>query len=298
MEIQSTSEIGGSLPEKPERKRSPFLKSFSRFLRHPFILSGGGILLFLFLLALLAPVIAPEGYNEQKLSLRLLPPNGEHWFGTDDFGRDILSRVIYGARISLLIGISSVTGSILVGAFLGLLAGYYGRWVDTLISRMFDMLLAFPAILLAIAIVAILGPSLFNALLAISIVNIPTYGRLMRARVLSLREEEYVQAAKAVGLKERRILFRHILPNSLTPILVQGTMGIGSAVLEAAALGFLGLGAQPPEPEWGKMLADARNYITQAPWLSIFPGLAVMVTVLSFNLLGDGLRDLLDPRMR
>ncbi|CCQ96679.1 putative peptide transporter permease subunit: membrane component of ABC superfamily [[Clostridium] ultunense Esp] len=298
MEIQSTSEIGGSLPENPERKRSPFLKSFSRFLRHPFILSGGGILLFLFLLALLAPVIAPEGYNEQKLSLRLLPPNGEHWFGTDDFGRDILSRVIYGARISLLIGISSVTGSILVGAFLGLLAGYYGRWVDTLISRMFDMLLAFPAILLAIAIVAILGPSLFNALLAISIVNIPTYGRLMRARVLSLREEEYVQAAKAVGLKERRILFRHILPNSLTPILVQGTMGIGSAVLEAAALGFLGLGAQPPEPEWGKMLADARNYITQAPWLSIFPGLAVMVTVLSFNLLGDGLRDLLDPRMR
>ncbi len=204
---------------------------------------------------------------------------------------------LYGARISLLIGISSVTGSILVGAFLGLLAGYYGRWVDTLISRMFDMLLAFPAILLAIAIVAILGPSLFNALLAISIVNIPTYGRLMRARVLSLREEEYVQAAKAVGLKERRILFRHILPNSLTPILVQGTMGIGSAVLEAAALGFLGLGAQPPEPEWGKMLADARNYITQAPWLSIFPGLAVMVTVLSFNLLGDGLRDLLDPRM-
>lgn len=295
-----TSELTpeSSLDRPKERRGFLRMKAVRILLRHPYLLIGGVMLFFLILLAILAPWIAPEGYNDQKLSLRLLPPGGEHWFGTDDFGRDILSRVLYGARISLLIGTSSVIGSILVGAFLGLLAGYFGRWVDQLISRLFDILLAFPSILLAIAIVAILGPSLFNALVAISIVNIPTYGRLMRARVLSLREEEYVLAAHTVGLRQWRILFRHILPNSITPILVQGTMGIGSAVLEAAALGFLGMGAQPPEPEWGKMLADARNYIVQAPWLSIFPGLAIMATVLSFNLLGDGLRDLLDPRMR
>lgn len=301
-----TTEIAPHINRKanspaPEGRWAPRTKTgrILRFiLRRPYLSIGGFLLLLLLFLAIFAPFIAPEGYNEQKLSARLLPPGGAHWLGTDDFGRDILSRILYGARLSLVIGTSSVVGSVIVGAFFGLIAGYYRGWVDTLISRLFDILLAFPSILLAIAIVAILGPSLFNALVAISIVNIPTYGRLMRAKVLSLREEEYIMAAHTVGLREGRILFRHILPNSLTPILVQGTMGIGSAVLEAAALGFLGMGAQPPEPEWGKMLADARNYIVQAPWLSVFPGLAIMVTVLSFNLLGDGLRDLLDPRMK
>lgn len=189
-------------------------------------------------------------------------------------------------------------GSIIVGTFLGVLAGFYGKWVDMLISRMFDILLAFPSILLAIAIVAILGPSLRNALLAIAIVNIPTYGRLVRAKVLSLKSEEYITAARAIGMTNTRILLTHILPNSLTPIIVQGTLGIATAIIEAAALGFLGLGAQPPDPEWGKMLSDSRQFIQKAPWTVIFPGMSIMLTVLGFNLMGDGLRDVLDPRMK
>lgn len=179
-----------------------------------------------------------------------------------------------------------------------ILAGYYGKWVDMLISRFFDILLAFPSILLAIAIVAVLGPSLQNALIAIAIVNVPSFGRLVRGKVMSLKTEEYIMAAKAQGMKDRRILFNHILPNSLAPIIVQGTLGFGTAILDAAALGFLGIGAQPPEPEWGKMLSDARQFIELAPWTVIFPGLSIMLTVLGFNLVGDGLRDVLDPRMK
>ena len=192
----------------------------------------------------------------------------------------------------------AITGSIVVGSFLGLIAGYYGKWVDSVISRLFDILLAFPSILLAIAIVAMLGPGLNNALIAIAIINIPTFGRLMRSRVLSVKAEDYVLAAKALGMKNGRILWKHILPNCWTPIMVQGTLGFATAVIEAAALGFLGLGAQPPQPEWGTMLSDSREFIQLAPWTMIFPGVAIMLTVLGFNLLGDGLRDLFDPRMK
>jgi peptide/nickel transport system permease protein len=277
---------------------SPLRNTLRRMIKHRFILIGGGIIFIYLVVAILAPFIAPEGINDQKLKERLQPPGGNYLLGSDDFGRDILSRIIHGARLSLWIGVVSVLGSIIVGSILGLLAGYYGRWIDTIISRFFDILLAFPSILLAIAIVAMLGPSLMNALIAISIVNIPTYGRLIRSKVLSLKEEEYVTAVRALGMGDRRIIFRHILPNSLAPIIVQATMGIGTAVLDAAALGFLGLGAQPPIPEWGKMLSDAKNYIQSAPWTSIFPGLAIMFTVLGFNLLGDGLRDVLDPKMK
>ena len=185
-----------------------------------------------------------------------------------------------------------------VGSFLGIIAGYYGKWIDTIISRLFDIVLAFPSILLAIAVVAVLGPSLQNALIAIAIVNVPTFGRLLRSRVLSVKEEEYVTAAKAIGMGDARILLHHVLPNSLAPIIVQGTLAIATAIIECAALGFLGLGAQPPSPEWGKMLADSRQFIIQAPWTVLFPGIAIMLTVLGFNLMGDGLRDALDPRMK
>ena len=244
----------------------------------------------------MAPFLAPEGINEQELPDRLSPPSAEYWFGTDDLGRDIFSRVIHGARISLWVGFFSVIGSIVVGSTLGIIAGYYGRWVDTIISRIFDIMLAFPSILLAIAIVSVLGPSLRNALIAIAIINVPNFGRLIRSKVLSIKEDEYITAAKGIGMKDARILFSHILPNSMAPVIVQGTLAIATAILEAAALGFLGLGAEAPEPEWGKMLADSKNYLQSAPWTMIFPGLAIMLTVLGFNLMGDGLRDAMDPK--
>ncbi|MDA7026616.1 ABC transporter permease [Bacillus sp. CLL-7-23] len=272
--------------------------SIQRFFEHH-LAAAGAILVALFvLLAIFAPLLAPYGINDQSLADRLAGPSTEHLFGTDDFGRDIFSRVLYGARLSLWVGFFSCLGSAVAGTLLGLIAGFYGKWVDGLISRIFDIMLAFPSILLAIAIVAILGPSLENALIAIAIINIPTFGRLVRSRVLSIKEEEYILAAKAIGMSNSRMMVKHILPNSMAPIIVQATLNIGTAIIEAAALGFLGLGAQAPNPEWGKMLADARPYLAQAPWTLFFPGISIMLTVLGFNLLGDGVRDTLDPRMK
>jgi peptide/nickel transport system permease protein len=273
-------------------------EGWRRFRKNKIALVGLGIVVFFILLAIFVPLLAPYDFKEQNLAERLQPPSSEHFFGTDDFGRDIFSRVIYGARISLWVGFFSVLGSVIVGSLLGIIAGYYGRWIDSIISRLFDIMLAFPSILLAIGIVAVLGPSLQNALIAIAVINIPNFGRLIRSRVLSIKQEEYVMAAKAIGMSDMRILFHHILPNSMAPIIVQGTLAIATAIIEAAALGFLGLGAQPPNPEWGKMLADSKDFLTQAPWTMIFPGLAIMLTVLGFNLMGDGLRDALDPRMK
>jgi len=286
-----------SIHEKIE-SISPWKEAWRSFKKNKIALAGMGIVIFFILIALLAPLIAPYSINEQDLSMRLQAPSKEHIFGTDDFGRDIFSRVIYGARISLWVGFFSVLGSVIVGSLLGIIAGYYGRWVDTIISRIFDIMLAFPSILLAIGIVAVLGPSLENALIAIAVINIPNFGRLIRSRVLSIKQEEYIVAARAIGMSDARILFHHILPNSMAPIIVQGTLAIATAIIEAAALGFLGLGAQPPNPEWGKMLADSKEYLVQAPWTMVFPGLAIMLTVLGFNLMGDGLRDALDPRMK
>lgn len=266
----------------------------------------------LMLVAIFADIIAPYepiqvliGIEEVK---RRAPPcvhllgcsadQPQHIFGIDGNVRDFFSRVVYGSRFSLLIGFSTVSFAIVVGGLLGAVAGYAGGRSDNLIMRVMDVLLAFPALLLAIAIVAVLGPGLINALLAIGIVSIPIYARVMRASVLSAKEMEYVQAAMAVGASPTRILFIHILPNSVTPLVVQGTLGIASAILDAAALSFLGLGAQPPDPEWGSMLGAERNQVFTAPHLVFFPGLAIMITVLAFNLLGDGLRDALDPRLR
>lgn len=282
-----------------ETSTGPWRDAWRSFSKNKVALVGAVIVLFFVFLAVFGPWLAPQGINEQSIKdHRLLPPSSEFWFGTDDFGRDIFSRIIHGARISLGVGFFSVIGSVVVGSILGIIAGYYGKWVDMIISRIFDVMLAFPSILLAIAVVSVLGPSLRNALIAIAIINIPNFGRLIRSKVLSIKEEEYITSAKAIGMKDIRILFSHILPNSLAPVIVAGTLAIASAIIEAAALGFLGLGAQAPAPEWGKMLADARMFLRNAPWTMIFPGLAIMLTVLGFNLMGDGLRDALDPRMK
>ena len=221
----------------------------------------------------------------------------QHILGTDGNLRDQFSRLLYGARLSLLVGLFAVSFAIAVGTLLGALGGYFGGWIDNVIMRVMDVLLAFPSLLLAIAIVTVLGPGLTNALLAIGIVSIPAYARVMRASVLSLREMDYVSATRALGGNSFEILFRRILPNALTPLIVQGTLGIATAILDAAALSFLGLGAQPPQPEWGSMLGAERNQVFTAPHLVFFPGFAIMLTVLSFNLIGDGLRDALDPRL-
>lgn len=283
---------------KESKSAGPWQEAWREFRKNKVAVVGMIIVLFFILLAIFAPFIAKEGINEQVMADRLQPPSSEYWLGTDDFGRDIFSRIVYGARISLWVGFSSVVGSVIIGSLLGIIAGYYGRWVDVIISRFFDIMLAFPSILLAIAIVAVLGPSLRNALIAIAIINVPNFGRLIRSRVLSIKEDEYIMAARSIGMKDIRILFSHILPNSMAPVVVQGTLAIATAILEAAALGFLGLGAQPPAPEWGKMLADSKDYLQSAPWTMIFPGLAIMLTVLGFNLMGDGLRDAMDPRMK
>ena len=277
---------------------SPWKEAFWQLRKNKLAMVGIVIISFFILVAICAPLIAPYQYDTINVGDRLTPPSSDHWFGTDDLARDLFTRIIYGARISLFVGFFAVSGALIFGTFLGVVAGFFGKWIDMLISRIFDVLLAFPSILLAIAIVAILGPSLQNALIAIAIINVPIFGRLVRSRVISIREEEYIMAAKAQGMKNGRILFHHVLPNSIAPIIVQSTLSFGTAILEAAALGFLGLGAAAPTPEWGKILSDSRNYIQSAPWTVLFPGISIMLVVLGFNMIGDGLRDALDPKMK
>lgn len=269
-----------------------------RFFRHPTGVVGLSIIAFFLVISLLAPVLRPyDAARDRDLRSRLAPPSAEHIFGADELGRDIFTRVWHGGRVSLRVGLIAVALAVVVGTFLGLVAGYLGGWVDTAIVWLLDILLAFPGILLAIAIVATLGPSLTNALIAISITQIPIYTRIVRSVVLSLRESEYVQAARALGSGGGRVVLRHILPNSLSPLIVQLTLSIGVAILDVAALGFLGLGAQPPTPEWGLMIRDGFSQFLRAPWMSIFPGIAIFLSVVGFNLLGDAVRDVLDPRL-
>lgn len=261
-------------------------------------MAGAIIVLGCVLVALLAQFIAPYPPDEVHIRWRLYPPNEYFIFGTDEFGRDILSRVIFGSRISLQVGLISVSLALLLGAALGLVAGYYGGKADNLIMRVMDVLFAFPAILLAIGIMAMLGPSITNAMIAIGVVYAPSFARLTRASVLSLKEKEFIEAARALGVSNARIILRHIMPNLLAPVIVQTTFSLSTAILVEASLSFLGLGTPPPAPSWGSMLSTSRRYIELAPWAAIFPGLAIMIVVLGFNLLGDGLRDVLDPRMR
>jgi peptide/nickel transport system permease protein len=260
---------------------------------------GFYIVIFLVLVAAVVPLAWP--YNpktDSDLSQKLQPPSGSHLFGTDNLGRDIFRRVAHGATISLQVGLLAVAFGLLVGAVLGTVAGFFGGLLDSVIMRIMDIILAFPATLLAIAIVATRGPGLENTMFAIGIISIPSYARIARSMVITISEREYVSAAKAIGVAPLVILFKHVLPNGLSPLIVLATLNIATAVLEAAALGFLGLGAQPPQPEWGAMLSDSYKYLTIGVWWPVlFPGLAIILTVLGFNLLGDGLRDALDPRM-
>jgi ABC-type dipeptide/oligopeptide/nickel transport system permease subunit len=290
-------------------RMSPGREALRRLFRHRSAQIGMVILGMMILIAIFADVIAPYGPTEQIRGVKrrdapcvhLLgcpTDQPQHLFGIDGNRRDLFSRVLHGSRLSLQIGISTVTFAIIIGGLLGAVAAYVGGWVDTILMRAMDVLMAFPGLLLAIAIVAVLGTGLINALLAIGIVSIPRYARLVRGTVLQVREMEYVQASRALGGTGLHVLFLRILPNAITPLIVTGTLGIAGAILEAAALSFLSLGAQAPTPEWGLMLGEERNSIFNAPHLVFFPGFAIMLTVLAFNLLGDGLRDALDPRLR
>jgi peptide/nickel transport system permease protein len=256
------------------------------------------VLALLALAAMFGSALAPYGINAIDVENRLQPPSGEHWFGTDELGRDIYSRVLVAARVSLQVGVIAVGISLVLGVVLGLVAGYYGGRLDDVIMRVMDMLFAFPAILLAIAILAVLGPGVVNAMIAIGIVYIPIFARICRASVLSVREEVYVRAARSLGASDLRILRLHVLPNVTAPIIVQTSLSLAFAILSEAALSFLGLGVQPPQPSWGRMLFDGRGFIEQGWWLVVFPGAAIFVTVLAFNVVGDALRDALDPKQR
>jgi peptide/nickel transport system permease protein len=249
------------------------------------------------LCAVLAPVLAPYDPLLQDLGSRLRPPSSEHWLGTDSLGRDIASRILYGARISLIIGVVVVTAAGVVGTAIGLVAGYAGGLVDEVLMRLTEVFLAFPALILAMAIAGALGPSLTNAIIAIAAVTWAVYARLVRGQILSLRRREFVEAARAMGASRTRIVVRHLLPNALAPLMIQASFDLGSSIIAAAGLSFIGFGAQPPTPEWGVMISEGRNYISTQPWLSLFPGLAILLAVGSFNLLGDGLRDAFDPRL-
>jgi peptide/nickel transport system permease protein len=267
-----------------------------RFRRHPGARIGSIIVLTLLLVAAFAPLLADRSPTRQDLRARLRPPSAEQPFGTDEFGRSVYARVLYGARLSLLTGLAPVAVALVIGSTVGLVAGFFRGRLDAVLMRLMDVLLAFPSLLLALAVVGTLGPGIVNAVIAIAIVDIPQYARLVRSVVLGAREEEYVQAARALGASDGRLMWRHVAPNAVGPIVVQATLGIGFAILAIAGLSFLGLGVQPPVSDWGEMLARGRRYLPDATWLMIFPGLAVSLTVLGFNLLGDALRDALDPK--
>lgn len=286
----------------PSHMRPPtslWRDALGRLRRHRIGMIGVLIVALLIFLAIFGPSLAPYDPNEINFDVRFAPPSLQHPMGADDFGRDILSRIMVGARVSLQVGIIAVTIAALVGSFLGLVAGYSTRRLtDEVIMRSMDVLFAFPAILLAIAILAALGKGIANAMIAIGIVYIPIFARIARGSVLTVREREFVDAAKAIGAGRNRILFRHILPNSLSPLIVEISLSLAFAILAEAALSFFGLGVQPPDPSWGRMLSEGRAYFRQSVWMGIWPGLAIMISVMGFNFLGDGLRDVLDPRLK
>ena len=269
-----------------------------RFCKNKSSIIGMCILGIIVFCAVFADLIAPYDYAEQDLYNTLQPPNGEHWFGTDELGRDILTRIIYGARISLAVGIVAVFIACVIGGLLGAVSGYYGGMLDNVIMRFMDILYSIPSILLNISIIAALGSGVQNMMIAVGLTNIPRYCRLMRGSVLQIRDQEYIKASFASGATDWHLILKHIIPNALSPIIVQATLNVGSAIISCAALSFIGLGIQPPTPEWGAMLSNGRDLLRNHPHITIFPGLAIVTTVLSLNLMGDGLRDALDPKLK
>ncbi|HHW72307.1 MAG TPA: ABC transporter permease [Firmicutes bacterium] len=280
------------------KAQSRFQRITKQLLRNRRAVVGGIILLVIITMAIFAPYVATHDPVKQNIRNQLKPPSREHIFGTDQFGRDIFSRVVYGARLSLRVGFLSISFALVVGGLLGLVSGYFGGWMDMIIMRLIDILLALPGFLLALAIVAALGPGLENVVMAIGVSYVPSFARMMRSSVLATRELDYVGAAQALGASDSRIIFLHILPNSISPIIVLTTLSMAGAILSAAGLSFLGLGAQPPTPEWGSMIATARPFIRVSHWSVTIPGLAIFITVMCLNLVGDGLRDALDPRLK
>ncbi len=277
--------------------RTPLSEAVRKFKKHKNSLIALGFLLLLVLISVLAERIAPYQVNEYDYTAVLQAPGTRHIFGTDEFGRDLFSRILIGTRISLLVGFFSVSIGAVTGTVLGLLSGYYGGFMDTVIMRICDVLFAFPGLILAIAIVAILGNGLANVVIAVAVFSTPTFARLVRGRTLTLKNAVFVMAARSIGTKDREILFRHILPGAVPDVIVQYTMSVGNSILTASSLSFLGMGAVPPTPEWGLLLSNGRNYMLTNIHMTLFPGLAIFLTVLSFNILGDGLRDALDPKL-
>ena len=287
-------EPGGASDKEPQAEGS----RWRRALRNPSFVMGGTVILMILVLAIFAPLISPFEPAKLGVGRRLVEPSWEHLLGTDQYGRDIFSRIVYGSRLILYVGVIAVGFGLGAGIAVGVIAGYTGGWVRGVLMRSVDFLYTFPDILIALMLVAILGPSLTNSMIAVGISLIPYYARVTYGIVLAERHKLYIEAAIAIGIGRWRVIFMHLLPNIVPPMVVVATLGFSTAVLSAAALSFLGLGAQPPSPEWGAMLAEGRNYITRSPWLLYVPGIAIVVTVLAFNLFGDGIRDLVDPRQR
>jgi peptide/nickel transport system permease protein len=290
--------LGAVAPPVQRVAPSPWVAARRRFIRSRTGLVGALVLLIVTLAAVFAAQVAPYNPTRQDFRVEREPPSMAHLMGTDEFGRDLFSRVIWGAQSSLQAGAVAASIALVAGLVLGMVAAYYGGALDSFIMRVMDVLLAFPYILLAITVVAILGPGLQNAMIAIGIVYVPHYARVVRGAVLSVRARDYVEAARALGARDGRVMIQHVLPNTLAPIIVQTTLNVGSAIIDTAGLSFLGLGTQPPTPDWGNMLSAGRSYVIDSPWIATFPGLAILVTVLAFNLMGDALRDAFDPRLR
>lgn len=285
-------------PNLERHARSPFRRSLAKFTLNKAAIFGGIIILIYLITAFLAPVVSSQDPSAPNLARSLERPSHEHLLGTDELGRSIMDRIIHGSRVSLFIAMGVVLVGLLIGVPLGLISGYYGGWIDFGIQRGTDMMLAFPGFLLALALVSVLGVGFKNTVISIGIAMVPIYIRLVRGCVLSVKEQAYIEAARAIGTRDTFIMFRHILPNVMVPITVQTSLGMGTAILSAAGLGFLGVGIQPPTPEWGAMLGTGRAYLFNAPHVATFPGIAIFLSVLGFNLLGDGLRDALDPRYK
>jgi peptide/nickel transport system permease protein len=287
---------------KPVKRRSPQMESFisvmKRLFKNKAAVVGGVIILFFIVVAIIGPYLVKTDPLHQNLVNKLQPPSKEHWFGTDNFGRDIFSRIVHGTGLTLTVGFLSVAVGGIIGVIIGIVSGYYGGWLDTISMRLMDVLLAFPGILLALAIVSVLGGSLQNVIIAVGIFSVPAFARIVRGSTLQVKKLEYIDAVRSLGASDIRIIFRHILPNIMSPIIVQATMRIATAILTASGLAFLSLGAPPPTPEWGAMLNDGRTYMHNAGHMVLIPGIAIVIVVLAFNIFGDGLRDALDPKMK